>query len=89
MEVIGRPSMNGMTNHGRPSSVTPASSTVATFGWSMTARACRSFWNRIITMRDAGSRRKTFSATRRRTGSSCDASHTVPNPPSPSVVTSV
>ena len=86
---MGRPSMNGMANHGRPSSVTPASSTVATFGWSMRASVWRSFWKRAITMRELGSRRRSLSATRRRTGSSCEASQTVPKPPSPTAVTSV
>ncbi len=53
---VGRPYfvmelVRGMpiTEYGRPTSVVPASSTLAMFGWSIIARACRSASNRAIT----------------------------------------
>ena len=44
-----RPATSSMTKYGRPSSVAPASSTRAMFGWSIRARACRSASNRATT----------------------------------------
>ena len=47
--VIGTPLTSSMTKYGRPASVVPASSTLAMFGWSISARACRSASNRAMT----------------------------------------
>ena len=44
--VIGTPLTYSMTKNGRPSSVTPPSKTLAMFGWSIRASACRSASNR-------------------------------------------
>ena len=49
--VIGMPLTSSMTKYGRPAPVVPASSTWAMFGWSISARACRSASNRAITSR--------------------------------------
>ena len=47
--VSGTPLISSMTKNGRPVSLTPASSTLAMFGWSMSASACRSCSNRART----------------------------------------
>ena len=49
--VIGTPLTSSITKYGRPLSVVPASSTLAMFGWSISARACRSASKRAITCR--------------------------------------
>ena len=49
--VIGTPLTSSMTKYGRPLSVVPASSTLAIFGWSIIARACRSASKRAMTCR--------------------------------------
>ena len=54
-------------------SVAPASSTLAMFGWSISASACRSASNRAMTCLVSMPSLMTLSATRRRTGSSCSA----------------
>src|SRR5258706_8846836 len=58
---------------GRPVSVAPASSTLAMFGWSISANAWRSASNRAMTCRVSIPSLITLSATRRRTGCSCSA----------------
>jgi hypothetical protein len=40
--VMGMPRTSSITKNGRPVSVAPASSTLAMFGWSISASACRS-----------------------------------------------
>ena len=66
--VIGSPLTSSITKYGRPESVAPASNTLAMFGWSMIARACRSASNRASTWRLSIPGLMTFSATLRRTG---------------------
>ena len=61
----------------------PASSTLAMFGWSIIANACRSASNRATTALESMPGLITFSATLRRIGRSCWATKTVPMPPSP------
>jgi hypothetical protein len=63
--------------------VAPPSNTLAMFGWSIIASACRSASNRPTTCAVSMPAFSTLSATVRRTGASCAADHTVPNPPSP------
>ncbi len=58
-----------MTKYGRPVPVLPASNTLAMFGWSIRASACRSASNRATTSRVSMPSLITFSATCRRTGS--------------------
>ena len=52
-----------MTKYGRPLSVVPASSTLAIFGWSIIATACRSASKRAITCRVSMPGLMIFSAT--------------------------
>lgn len=59
-----------------------ASNTRAIPGWSIRARAWRS-WSKRATAPWPMSRRSTFNATRRRTGRSCCALNTTAKPPSP------
>src|SRR4029450_12340871 len=47
--VMGTPLTNSMTKYGRPDSVVPPSRTLAMFGWSIKANACRSASKRAIT----------------------------------------
>ena len=49
--MIGTPLTSSITKYGRPLSVVPASSTLAMFGWSIIASACRSASKRAITCR--------------------------------------
>ena len=81
--VIGTPCTSSITKYGRPVSVAPASSTLAMFGWSISASACRSASKRAITCRVSMPGLMTFSATLRRTGCCCSAMNTTPKPPSP------
>jgi hypothetical protein len=83
--VVGdrHPRTSSMTKNGRPCSVVPASRTVAMFGWSISARACRSASNRATTCRVSMPGLITFSATFRWTGWVCSATNTCPIPPSP------
>ena len=53
------------------------------FGWSISARACRSASKRAITCRVSMPGLMTFRATLRRTGWVCSAMKTMPMPPSP------
>ena len=64
-------------------SVVPASSTLAMFGWSIIATACRSASKRAITCRVSIPGLIIFSATVRWIGSVCSAMNTTPMPPSP------
>ena len=80
---MGSPLTRSMTKYGRPLPVCPASRTLAIFGWSMRARACRSASKRAMTCLLSMPGLMTFSATRRLTGSICWAIQTVPMPPSP------
>jgi hypothetical protein len=57
----------------RPDSVAPASKTLAMFGWSMSASACRSASKRAMISRVSMPSLMILRATRRRTGSSCSA----------------
>ena len=82
--VIGIPRTSSITKYGRPVSVAPASSTLAMFGWSISASACRSASKRAMTCRVSMPSLMTLRATRRLTGSRCSATQTVPKPPSPS-----
>ncbi len=61
----------------------PPSSTLAMFGWSIMARACRSASNRATTCRVSIPGLMTLRATLRRTGWVCSAMKTTPKPPSP------
>ena len=61
--VIGTPLTSSITKYGRPASVVPASSTLAMFGWSISASACRSASKRAITCRVSIPGLMTFSAT--------------------------
>ena len=63
------PRTSSITKYGRPVSVVPASSTLAMFGWSIIARACRSASKRAMTCLLSMPGLMIFSATRRRTGS--------------------
>ena len=60
-----------MTKNGRPPSVVPASSTLAMFGWSIIASACRSASNRASTAFESMPALMTLTATARFTGSVC------------------
>jgi hypothetical protein len=81
--VIGTPFTSSITKYGRPFAVAPPSSTLAMFGWSISASAWRSASNRTTTSRVSMPSLTIFSATLRTTGSRCSAIHTVPMPPSP------
>ena len=81
--VKGTPLTYSMTKKGRPLSVVPPSSTLAMFGWSIRARACRSASNRARTVLESIPALMSFRATLRRTGCVCSATQTVPMPPSP------
>ena len=81
--VKGTPWTYSMTKNGRPLSVVPPSSTLAMFGCSISARACRSASNRDRTVLESIPALMSFNATVRRTGSVCSAFQTVPIPPSP------
>src|SRR5437588_596274 len=72
-----------MTKYGRPCSVVPPSRTLAMFGWSISASACRSASNRAKTCRLSIPALMSFRATSRLTGSRCSAIQTLPMPPSP------
>ena len=63
--MIGTPLTSSITKYGRPVSVAPASSTLAMFGWSISASACRSASNRAITCRVSMPGLMIFSATLR------------------------
>ena len=65
------------------SPVVPPSSTLAIFGWSIKASACRSASKRAMTCFESMPALMSFSATTRLTGWVCWAIHTVPMPPSP------
>ena len=80
---MGTPGKYSMTKYGRPSGVVPPSNTLAMAGWSISASAWRSDSKRATTCLLSMPALMIFSATRRRTGSSCSASHTSPIPPSP------
>ena len=58
----------------------------AMFGWSIRASAWRSASKRAMTCRVSMPSLMTFRATRRRTGCSCSAIYTTPQPPSPDVL---
>ena len=62
------PLTSSMTKNGRPVSVAPASSTLAMFGWSIRARACRSASNRARTVLESIPALISLSATCRLTG---------------------
>ena len=81
--VIGTPFTSSITKYGRPPSVAPPSRTLAMCGWSISASAWRSASKRATTCFVSIPSLMIFSATRRFTGSSCCAIHTVPKPPSP------
>ena len=68
VSVIGTPLTSSITKYGRPESVVPASSTLAMFGWSIKASACRSASKRAITCRVSMPGLMIFSATLRWTG---------------------
>ena len=76
--VIGTPLTSSMTKYGRPVSVAPASNTLAMFGWSIIASACRSASNRAMTSLVSMPGLMIFSATRRRTGSAARPSRPCP-----------
>src|SRR5579883_2058214 len=76
--VIGTPLTSSMTKNGRPSAVSPASSTRAMFGWSMSARACRSASNRASTAFESIPGLISLTATTRLTGSVWTALQTEP-----------
>ena len=59
------PFTSSMTKNGRPESVVPASSTLAMFGWSIMARACRSASNRVSTAFESIPALMTLTATAR------------------------
>ena len=83
--VIGAPSTYSITRYGRPSGVTPPSSSVAMLRCSRRARICRSRRNRATSRSDAPPRITSLIATRfRNCSSSRVASNTVPMPPVPS-----
>src|SRR5579859_2417548 len=77
------PRTSSITKYGRPLSAAPASSTLAIFGWSMSANACLSASNRATTCFVSIPSLTTLTATFRRTGSVCSAIQTAPMPPSP------
>ena len=78
---MGTPLTSSMTKYGRPDGVAPPSSTLAMFGWSMIASACRSASKRATTCRVSMPGLRTFRATLRRTGCVCSAMKTTPKPP--------
>ena len=73
----------GAAPDGRPDGVWPASKTLAMFGWSIKASACRSASKRASTCLESMPSLTTLSATRRWIGSVWSAIQTVPMPPSP------
>src|SRR5262245_5585735 len=80
--VIGTPGTNSMAKNGTPPA-TPASSTLAMLGWSITARACRSWSNRRSIWAEPAPWRSSLRGTRRCTDSVWSAGQTSPIPPSP------
>ena len=86
--VIGTPFTSSITKYGRPS-WSPPSSTLAMFGWSISASACRSASNRASTCFESIPALISLTATNRLTGSVCLARQTDPMPPSPIASTSV
>src|SRR5713226_8353347 len=85
---MGTPGTYSITKYGWPSGVVPASKTLAIEGWSMMASDCRSDAKRFSTASSYMPALINFTATRRRTGAVCSASHTLPMPPSPSFCSS-
>ena len=81
--VIGMPGTYSIAKYSRPSSVVPASTMCAMFGWLIIASAWRSSSKRAITSREPVPALTIFTATRRRTGAVCSASQTSPIAPSP------
>ena len=73
--VIGTPLTSSMTKNGRPS-CSPPSSTLAMFGWSISASACRSASNRASTCFESIPALMSLTATSRLTGSVCLARQT-------------
>ncbi len=71
--VIGTPFTSSITKYGRPLAVSPASCTLAMFGWSISASAWRSASKRATTCFESIPGLISLSATLRFTGFCCSA----------------